>query len=159
MIAKIWHPTSSTLVSGEIGLPGCARIACEGAVDISPLSVLPRNRPTPAVRSMRRAVHVMVGNPYFILRRPLQGLGCEVHLVRGPVVEALMRPARRVETEIARQRSLHLPHRLVGVQVDVLVLDTAPQPLHEHIVDPAPLAVPAAANLLVGGNRGEMLVG
>ena len=46
MIAKIWHPTSSTLVSGEIGLPGCARIACEGAVDISPLSVLPRNRPS-----------------------------------------------------------------------------------------------------------------
>ena len=70
-----------------------------------------------------------------------------------------MRPARVVETEIARQRGLHSAHRLVGVEVEVLVLDTSPQPLDEHIVDPTPLAVHAHLHALGQEHRGEVLGG
>ena len=52
-----------------------------------------------------------------------------------------MRTRRIVKTEIARERSLHLARCLVGVKVNVFVFDAAPQPLDEHIIDPAPLAV------------------
>ncbi len=62
-----------------------------------------------------------------------------------------MRTARVEETEIARHRDPHLPHCLVGMEVDVLVLHTPPprtgrpgrQPLDEHTVDPTSLAVHA----------------
>jgi hypothetical protein len=59
-----------------------------------------------------------------------------------------MRTTGVVETEVGRERALKLAHRLVGVQVDVLILDAAPQPLGEHIIDPAPLAVHAHAHAL-----------
>ena len=57
-----------------------------------------------------------------------------------------MRSARVLEAEITRQRGLHLPHRLVGVQVDVPVLHAAPQPPTNTLFHPAPFAVHAHAH-------------
>src|SRR5689334_171271 len=64
---------------------------------------------------------------------------------------------RVVETEVARQRDPHLTHRLVGVQVELLVLHTPPQPLDEYIVDPTPLAVHAHPHAPELQRLGELL--
>jgi hypothetical protein len=45
------------------------------------------------------------------------------------------------------------------MQVDVFVLHAAPQPLDEHVVDPAPLAVHIHAHALGQQRGGEVLVG
>jgi hypothetical protein len=70
-----------------------------------------------------------------------------------------MRPVCIVEIEVARKLDGHLPGSLVGVEVDALVLHTPPQPLDEHIIDPAPLAVHADAHARGFQNRGEVPVG
>ena len=89
----------------------------------------------------------------------LHFIGSEVHLVRRAIVKALVRPARIVKIEIIRKRGFQLTHRLVGVQIEVLVLDASPQPLDEHIIDPTPLAVHAHAHALGLQRLGEVIGG
>ncbi len=48
-----------------------------------------------------------------------------------------------VKLEIALQALLCLGDRIVGVQVDLLVFHAFPEPLDQHVVDPAALAVHA----------------
>jgi len=60
------------------------------------------------------------------------------------------------ELEIARQRGPDVGHRLVGAAVDLLVLDRAPQPLDEHVVPPAALAVHADLDLSSPENVQEL---
>ena len=50
-----------------------------------------------------------------------------------------MAPLGIVEPEVASQSGAGSGHRLVGVQIHLLVFHAAPQPLDEHIIDPAPL--------------------
>ena len=52
---------------------------------------------------------------------------------------ARVRPARVVEGDVAADAFAGSAHRLVGVQVDLLVLDRAPHPFDEDVVAPAPL--------------------
>jgi len=70
-----------------------------------------------------------------------------------------MRSAAVVETEVAGQCGVDFSGRLVGMQIDLLVLDTAPQPLDEHVVDPAPLAVHADGDVVSLEHVGEGLRG
>ena len=48
-----------------------------------------------------------------------------------------------VKLEIAVQALPCLGDRIVGVQVDLLVFDAFPEPLDQHVVDPATLTVHA----------------
>jgi len=54
-----------------------------------------------------------------------------------------MRAPSVVELEVLREAGSSLAAVLVGVQVDLFVLDAAPQPLDEHVVDPAAFRVPS----------------
>src|SRR5438309_1093499 len=49
--------------------------------------------------------------------------------------------------------------RGVGLQVHLLVLDRAPQPLNEHVVDPTPLAIHADRHAVCLEPLGEVRVG
>src|SRR5271156_2589295 len=64
-----------------------------------------------------------------------------------------------IEVEVAADRSPRLADAVVGSQIDLLVLDAAPQAFDEHVVAPSALAVHADSNPVVGeradGNRGD----
>src|SRR5882724_9398345 len=51
-----------------------------------------------------------------------------------------------VKAEIPGERSAGLGPVRVPVQIDLFVLDTAPEPLDKHVVDPAAFAVHADGN-------------
>ena len=65
-----------------------------------------------------------------------------VHRRRGAVPQRLMWPLVVVEGEILRQPKQQLGKARVALEVDVLVLDRAPEPLDEDVVErpPAPCA-------------------
>ena len=96
--------------SSKIGLPESPRIDEHASVHSSP-------------------------SPRFALQscRGLHRLNAEMYLVRGLILEVLMRSACIVKTEVTRKRRFEFAQRLVGVQVNVLVLDAPPEPLDEHI--------------------------
>ena len=52
-----------------------------------------------------------------------------------------------VEPEVAARSCASRGHALVGVRIHRLVLHTPPQPFHEHVVHPSPLAVHADGNV------------
>ena len=54
-----------------------------------------------------------------------------------------MRAPFIVELEIALQTLPCLGDRIIGVQVDLLIFHAFPEPLDQHVVDPAALAVHA----------------
>lgn len=58
----------------------------------------------------------------------------EVSLVGRPVVEARVRTARVVEGEVTAQASGGGGNRIVRVQIDLLVLERAPEPLDEDVI-------------------------
>lgn len=61
--------------------------------------------------------------------------------MRRYTVEAAVRPAGVVEREVLCQSRLGLRDTVVGVQIDLIVLDTAPEALDKDVVPPAALAV------------------
>lgn len=78
------------------------------------------------------------------------GLSCrwewqriEVHLIGCLAVKRGMRTALVVEAEIAFQALPCLGDGVVGMQVDLLVLDAFLEPFDEHVVDPATLPIHA----------------
>ncbi len=73
----------------------------------------------------------------------------EVCRIRGLSTERGMRPARVIEVEVRCELSASLGDALVGMQIDVLLLDAAPQSLDDDVVDPATLAVHADLDALV----------
>ena len=54
-----------------------------------------------------------------------------------------VRPAGVVEVDVGGQAGAHGADRLVGLEVDVLVLEALPQSFDEHVVAPATAAVHA----------------
>src|SRR6266478_10031021 len=66
-----------------------------------------------------------------------------------------MRSAAIVEIEISANRVPRLADALVGVQIDLLVFDAAPQPLDEHVVAPGAFTVHADGDAVVGKHAGE----
>ena len=67
----------------------------------------------------------------------------EVVRVRGLSVKALMRPASIVEGEVPGNAGPGLADAVVGMQIDLFVLDGFSAPLHEHLIATAALAVHA----------------
>ena len=65
----------------------------------------------------------------------------EVDLIRGLVLETLVRASGVEECEVSAERALELPDAVVSMKIDQLVFDTTPQALDEHVVDPAPLRI------------------
>lgn len=71
------------------------------------------------------------------------GQQIKVHAIGGFAVQRGMWAPLIVKLEIAVQALPGLGDRVVGVQVDLLVFDTFPESLNQHIVDPATLTVHA----------------
>src|SRR3978361_2356898 len=69
----------------------------------------------------------------------------EVDHVRRAPAGRLMRALGIVEIEVGAQMLAGCADAVVGLEVDILVLHAAPQPLHEDVVPPATLAVHALA--------------
>jgi hypothetical protein len=72
-------------------------------------------------------------------------------LIGGAPVKGGVRPSAVVEVEVAGDRLSGFADAVVGVQIDLLVLDGAPEALDEDVVPPGALAVHAYAS---GDGRG-----
>ena len=72
------------------------------------------------------------------------------------IAQRRMRSRVIVEAEVAPDSLARLGQRIIGVQVDLLILERPPQPLHEDVVEVAPLAVHADLNLPVAQGSGEV---
>ena len=57
----------------------------------------------------------------------------EVHVIRGAAVKCAVRPTPIIEFEIRRHFRSRLGYRIVGMKINMLVLDRLPQPLDEHV--------------------------
>ena len=66
-----------------------------------------------------------------------------------------MRAAAIVEIEIAPDPFARRADAVVGVQIDLLVLHAAPEPLDEHIVSPRAFAVHADRDRVLRQHAGE----
>src|SRR5918996_2594193 len=59
----------------------------------------------------------------------------QVHLGRRSISQSLMKPFMVVQPDVAAQPHLQLWHCPISLDVDVLVLHTAPQQLHKDVVE------------------------
>lgn len=66
---------------------------------------------------------------------------------------------RAVELEIGRQLLARFGDALIRMQINVLVLDAAPWPFDEHVIDPTALAVHADLDGMVAQHLGEVGTG
>ena len=66
-----------------------------------------------------------------------------------------MRAAAIVEVEIAADRGAGLADAVVGLEVDLLVFDAAPQPFDKDIIPPSPFAVHADGDAVGGQHAGK----
>src|SRR5271169_3850839 len=64
-----------------------------------------------------------------------------------------------VEAQVTADRGAGLADAVVGPQIDLLVLDAAPQALDEYVVAPSSLAVHADRNAVTGERAGERPAG
>src|ERR1022692_4771690 len=109
--------------------------------------------------------------PSFPYDRHFHGLFCcalgrqsfwrtvEIYLVGRLCPQAGVRASGVVELDVARDLASGFAHRLVGVQVDLLVFERAPEALDEHVVAPAALAVHADLDALFFEPPGEVFAG
>ncbi len=72
-----------------------------------------------------------------------------------------MRATGIVEVEIQTDGCSGLAYRVVGLEIDLLVLHALPQPFHKHVVAPAALAIHADLDAVVvervnEGGSGEL---
>src|SRR6516162_1081079 len=65
----------------------------------------------------------------------------EVGLIGRASVKARMRPMAVVEVDVAAERSSRLVDAVIGPQIHLLVFDTAPEALEEHVIAPRAPAV------------------
>ena len=70
-----------------------------------------------------------------------------------------MKPSTVVEVEIGTYTRFQLPHGLVALQVDVLVLEAPPQTFHPDVVQCPPLSVHAHLNVMVSKHILKHLTG
>src|SRR5271169_459577 len=64
-----------------------------------------------------------------------------------------------VEAQVTADRGAGLADAVVGPQIDLLVLDAAPQALDEYVVAPSSLAIHADRDTVVGEHAGESRAG
>src|SRR5712672_2426655 len=84
---------------------------------------------------------------------------CFVHLPRRAIAMALMLALLVVEDQPSPDAGLSLGDAAIGVQVDLLVFEAAPQPLDEDVVHVAPLAIHANRDLVPAQHAGEVVAG
>lgn len=82
-----------------------------------------------------------------------------MHLGRGPAIQRAMRTFVVVEPEIGRKPRFEFRHRAIVPKIDILVLDTAPEPLDKHIIQRPATAVHADQDLVVQQRTGEVRTG
>ncbi len=82
-----------------------------------------------------------------------------MHRVGRQVTQGLVKPFHIVELEIVRQAQQQLGHAGIAFQVHVLVLDAAPEALHEDVVQGPPAPVHADVDAMPLENPGERLRG
>src|SRR5438552_17989519 len=82
-----------------------------------------------------------------------------VTLLRRAVAGALVLPLLVVEAEPSADAGLGFGHRRVGIEVDFLVFEAAPQPLDEDIVHAPALAVHADGDPMSLEGGGEIVAG
>ncbi len=70
-----------------------------------------------------------------------------------------MAPLPIIESEVPIQVGPRRDHGIVGVQINLLVLHTPPQPLDEDIVEQAPLAVHVDRHTRILEHVGEHATG
>ena len=70
-----------------------------------------------------------------------------------------MQPLVVVELEVGGDTLPRLGHVLVGFEVDLLVLETAPEPFDEDVIGKAAAAVHADGNPMGAQHAGEVVVG
>jgi hypothetical protein len=80
----------------------------------------------------------------------------EVYLVGCATSKARVWPSAVVKVEVAADPGPSFGNRGIGVEVDLLIFDRAPQALNEHIVASAASAVHADRNLLPLEDPGEV---
>ncbi|MDB5924990.1 MAG: hypothetical protein JWN13_3926 [Betaproteobacteria bacterium] len=85
-------------------------------------------------------------------RLEVHGIGCDA-------VKRAMSPAPVVEIDISSKPRLGVRYTVVGVQIDLFVLDRLPESFHEHVVAPRALAVHANGNAVLGEQVGELRAG
>ena len=61
-------------------------------------------------------------------------LAGQIDMVRRGIAEGLVESAAIVELKARRQRDHQLRHAGIALQIDILVLDAAPEPLHKDVV-------------------------
>src|SRR5674476_1549881 len=66
-----------------------------------------------------------------------------------------MRSTAVVEVQVAADRSAGLANAVVGLEINLLVFNAAPQPLDKDIVPPSSFAVHADCNAVVGEHASE----
>ena len=79
----------------------------------------------------------------------------EVCLIRRLIRQARMGPFPVVQLDVFANGTPGMADRLVGLQVDLFVLDAAPYPLDEHVIAPASLAVHRQPDAPAQYGRGE----
>ena len=71
----------------------------------------------------------------------------EIHPVRCSIIERLMKPLLIVKVEIVSQSTPSCSNGVIVVEIDLLILDTPPEPLNKDVVKIAASAVPTNGNL------------
>ena len=81
--------------------------------------------------------------------------GASIDNIRRFVCQGLVRTLAVVEGEVLGQTKQQLAHRSVALQIHVFMLDAAPQPLDEDVVEGAPPAIHADGDAFAFQHVGE----
>src|SRR5262249_39023999 len=84
---------------------------------------------------------------------------CFVDLARRAIAQALVLALFVIEVEPGADPSLSLGDAGIGVEIDLLVFEAAPQPLDEDVVHIATLAIHADRDCVVLQRTGEVVAG
>jgi hypothetical protein len=93
------------------------------------------------------------------LSRPAEGQRVEVSLIGRALVKGRMRPPCIVEVEITADRLPGFFDGVIGVQINFLVFDRAPETFDEHVVTPGTFAIHANLYAAVDQHPGEFTAG
>ena len=97
--------------------------------------------------SLRSLIAARPGTPCSTIDAPQDALVSIMDRRGRPVSQRLMEPLVVVERQVLSQPLLCLHHRLISVQVNVLVFDRPPQPLRKNVVEGATAGVPADSDV------------
>jgi hypothetical protein len=95
--------------------------------------------------------------PAFISSTELAPRGASSKIWGGAVIQCLVQPFIIIKLQVGRDRLAGLGHARIGFEMNLLILETAPEPLDEDAEPPA--AVHADGNLVLTEHVGEVVVG